>query len=140
MCGVVVMVDFNNESTITTPAADVVKITILQRRYDLLDSMEMYEKMSERGVAGGVHVVKSRLWTLFRELRPLLARRGKDKKGGTDSYTIILSLLEKGDFSSFDRALALIDEELDDLGLIKIDTKQRPSTHIVQRNRTAGQE
>jgi hypothetical protein len=68
------MVDFDNETTIGTPASDVVKILILQRRADLFEAIEDYNKRNFKGIEADISIFKARLITLWIELEETLKR------------------------------------------------------------------
>jgi len=130
------MVDFNNESTIGTPATDVEKISILQRRYDLLEAYEHYRKGRMQGVNINLSVVRARLTSLFLEVQATLKRRFKK-----DEYEEIKSLvfadnLEEEDFK---KALFIINEELDNLRLTRVDNqKVYNSFKVEEENKIKG--
>lgn len=114
------MVDFNNDTTIGTPASDVEKISILQRRYDFIEAWEDYKKKKYRGIASPTDVIKVRLMSLFLEIQAMLKRRQKaedykdlyDKcMGGKDDKAIL-------------EAFITINEFIDVLRLTRIDTQK----------------
>ena len=61
------MVDFNNEATIGTPAANVVKILILQARANAIEALEFYNKRTSLGVEANQTTLKDRLGSWFLE-------------------------------------------------------------------------
>ena len=77
------MVDFNNEITVGTPAADVVKILILQARANVFDSLEKYNRDKNRNIESDKATLKARLGTWFLEHEAFIKRQLgniKDKK------------------------------------------------------------
>lgn len=52
--------DFNNETTVGIPAADVERISILQRRYDMIEALEDYKKKRLNGVGVTLSIVRAR--------------------------------------------------------------------------------
>lgn len=114
------MVDFNNDVTIGTPAVDVERISILQRRYDLLEALEDYKKKKFQGSNTNMSIVRARLISYFLEIQAILKRRLKDPE-----YIEVISKV----FSS-DNELEILDliykfnEMLDDIRLIRIDNKR----------------
>ena len=114
------MVDFNNDVTIGTPAVDVERISILQRRYDLLDALEDYKKKKFQGSNTNMSIVKARLVSFFLEIQAILKRRLKNP-----DYTAVVSKV----FSSNNETEILdliykFNEMLDDIRLIRIDNKR----------------
>lgn len=73
------MVDFNNENTIGTPAAEVVKIIILNRWWDLQEARESYYKNKYSGVNSNLSIVRARTRTLFDTLQASIKRRYKQE-------------------------------------------------------------
>lgn len=117
------MVDFNNETTIGTPAVDVQRISILQRRYDLFEAIENYQKRSFDNVKMSSAVVKARLMTLFLEIQPLIKRKYKEKE-----YQGMRSIcLGENKDITFEQVLKVIfqlNELLDEIRLTRVDNKQ----------------
>lgn len=128
------MVDFNNEATITTPAADVIKIEILERRYNLIEAVEAFNKQHQAGVHAETSIVKSRLLSLFMEIQPALDRGLKEK----DKEELSL-LLKSDDYKDLMRAYFIINTWLDRIRLIRIDTRQQYDRTIAEEeNKAAG--
>lgn len=129
------MVDFNNETTIGTPASDVEKISILQRRYDLIEAFEDYKKKRFNGIDISTCIIRARLISLFIEIQACLKRRLKDKE-----YQEIYDLCfkEKSEEKIL-IALLLINEELDKINLTKIDNQRvYDSTDVEAENDIKG--
>lgn len=129
------MVDFNNDTTIGTPALDVEKISILQRRYDFLEAYEDYKKKRMMNTPQPLNYTIARLITLFLECCAMLERRLQK-----EDYTILLNncfeaTTEEEVLFSFLR----INKELDTIQLIKIDTnKVYDSTKTETENKAKG--
>ena len=113
------MVDFNNETTVGRPAIDIVRVLILQRRSDLFEAWEFYKKKESDGVERGFPTVKARLFSLFLELQPMFKRRLKK-----ENYEYLIKLIESDEEKDIMAAIYKINEELDDINLIKMDTKK----------------
>lgn len=114
------MVDFNNENTITTPAGDVVKILILQRRNDFIEALEAYRKQINTGVASDIYIVQARLYSFFLELSASLYRTMKP-----EDFDELKLLLESKYYDDLIRAFNIINMWLDEKKLIRLDTKQQ---------------
>lgn len=113
------MVDFESERTVGTPASDIVRILILQRRADLFEAWEKYKKQSYMNVQADLSVVRARLYTFFLELQAGFKRRMKEK-----DYKKIKSQISSEDEEEVLAAIYFMNEELDKLKLIRIDTKK----------------
>jgi len=115
------MVDFNNEGTVTTPSWDLLKILALEKRENLLLSVEFFFKNKYQGSDDDhdIGIIKTRLWCLYFELEAWLNR----------SYSIAeidqLKLwIEDRDYKVVLRAITFLNKFMDEKSLIKIDTKQ----------------
>jgi len=131
------MVDFNNEATIGTPAADVEKISILQRRYDLIEAFEQYKKGRLANVGTSLSITRARLISLFLELQATLERRlTKDKKYQELKDLIFANSLTEEEILS---AIYIINRELDKINLTKIDNQRvYDSTSVETENKEKG--
>lgn len=114
------MVDFNNEATIGTPAADVEKISILQRRYDVIEAYEAYKKGKFMGHAQSLSIVKARLISLFIEIQAMLKRRLPKEEYDKLNICMNSTLIEEDILN----ILLRLNEFLDELKLTRIDTKK----------------
>lgn len=114
------MVDFNAETTVGTPASDVIRILILQRRADLFEAWEHYKKQGFQGIDSSLAVVRARLFTLWLELQAGLKRRLKDPE-----YKAIEKLIKSDDEQDIMQAIYTLNEELDKIKLTQIDTKKQ---------------
>lgn len=132
------MVDFESDATVARPAADIVRILILQRRNDLIDALEEYRKADFHGVQASLRVVRARLNSLFTELEASLKRR--HDKEGPSPYKELRSLIKEGDtIEEVEEAMSFINEELDNWKLTRIDTiKQYDSTDAETENSEKG--
>jgi hypothetical protein len=124
------MVDFNNETTIGTPAPEVQKILILQRRNDLIDSLEAYEKIVRQNssINTGTFIVASRAKALFYEIQAILKRSSTEEE-----YERLLSMLSSEDFPYLEEAYYTMNQFLDEKRIIRIDTKRQYDTSRVDQ-------
>ena len=128
------MVDFNNEATIGTPSTEVVKILILQRRYDLMESLEKHNRLQNQNQDSDTSTLRARLFTLFMEIQAGLKRRLPTKE-----YTELLDWMNSEEETDIMQAVYKINEELDKINLTKIDTKKvYDSTRVEKENRMKG--
>jgi len=129
------MVNFNNETTVTTPAGDVVKILLLQRRADLFEAIEKYHKEIYQGVSSTLSIIRARLFSLFLEMQGALNRKLKE----LDYLTHLDTIKNSTDFNSLLDETYFLNVQLDNMGLTKIDTrKQYDNTNVETENKVKG--
>lgn len=63
------MVNYNNDTTISTPPGDILKVAILERRAYFINGIEEYLKAKNRGSDPSLHFVYAGLYSLFLELQ-----------------------------------------------------------------------
>ena len=126
------MVDFNNDTTIGTPAVDIVRVLILQARANVYEALELYYKVKFSGVSARLNIVKARLITWFLEHQAYIKRIDEAK----------FKEIKKTLFNnSIDEATVLdliffFNELLDKLKITMIDTrKQYDRSKIEDENR-----
>jgi hypothetical protein len=129
------MVDFNSEATIGTPALEVEKISILQRRYDFIEALEDYKKKRMMNTPQPISYASARLYSLFMEIEPMLKRRLT-----LNLYRELKSLcLNQQNEGLLIYGFELINEQLDKINLIKIDTnKVYDPTNVETENKIKG--
>lgn len=137
------MVDFNNETTIGTPATEVEKISILQRRYDLIEAYEAYKKGRLGMVEANLSITRARLISLFLELQASLKRRlFKKAEGQTkNEYEKLKDSIfaDKLNEEQLLKVIFRINEELDEMRLIRVDNqKVYDSTDVEEENKEKG--
>jgi len=129
------MVNFNNESTITTAPQDIVKIMILERRKYVCDAMEHYFKQEGNGISPSLSLVRSRMIALFYEIQASL-KRDKDKN---EYEEIKKQIFESKDIEELQTSLGELNKWFDDKRLTRIDTiKNYDSTNVETENREKG--
>lgn len=124
------MVDFDNDSTVGTPAIDVQRITILQRRYDLFEAVEDYTKRTLMSGPYPFAIIRARLLIFYLELEPMLKRHTKKNED-----KIILSQIRDICFGETEKdikekdlfkAIIFLNKFLDSpLRLTRLDTRQQ---------------
>jgi len=128
------MVDFNNETTIGTPAVDVVRILILQRHSDLLEAYEQYNKQLYNGVQPSLAVVRARVLSLYIQIHASLKRRLSSK-----DYDELKRQVHSKELEDIKGTIFSLNDILDDLRLTRIDTKkQYDSTSVEAENKARG--
>lgn len=125
------MVDFNAEATVSAAATDILRILILQRRNDVIDSIEQYRKIEEHSDPD-TGVIRARLFSLFLEIQAMIKRKRKDYED-----------ISKGTLSKkFDELLEtfmILNEFLDENRLTRIDTKEvYDSTRVSSEDKQKG--
>ncbi len=130
------MVDFNNDSTIGTPAVDIERISILQRRYHLIEAYEEYKIKKYFGSQIPIHVVRARMLSLFIEIQATLKRRLKKNEYDELRKKVIS---EKTTDDEVYELIETINEELDEMRLTRVDTqKVYDSTDVEAENEVKG--
>ncbi len=128
------IVDFESETTIGTPAVDVVRILILQRRADVFEALEQYNKDNYANIQADLSVVRARLYSLFLELQGGLKRRLSDKE-----YTKIVKDLTNKEEETVLKIILMFNEYLDTLKLTVIDTKKKyDKTRVEKEHKIKG--
>lgn len=116
------MVDFNNDTTITGRSAeDILRVIIMERRYNLFEAIESYIKLSHVGNVGDhdVAVIKARLYTLFLEVEETIKRNLKE-----ESKLVELDvLLNSNNYDDLNKAVKIIMSVLDKVKLTRLDTR-----------------
>ena len=112
------MVDFNSEATVTTPSWELLKVLALEKRENLLLSVEFFfkNKLANEDVEHELNIIRARLWCLYYELEAWMLRNNQD----------VLSLRSQISSKSEVEVLAAVsavNKFMDDKGLTKIDTK-----------------
>lgn len=126
------MVDFNNETTISIAAIDIERVSILQRRYDVIEALEDYKKKRYGGAGAPLSYVRARLLSLFIELQAFLKRKLSEKEYGELQNTCFNSK----DEMELVEALFTINEILDSVRLIRVDTqKTYDGTNVEEENK-----
>lgn len=112
------MVNFDNETTITRPAIDIIRVLVLEKREDCISAGKGYHKVALEGASCSDSEFRSRLWALYSELRSSLKRHyPKD-------YEVMKENILRGEeedlFNTFDK----INEFLDMIKLTRLDTQK----------------
>jgi hypothetical protein len=125
------MVDFNAEATTSTPIPNLIKIVILEKRYNLFEAVEKYLGRHYQNIEVETYEIKARLNLLFFELQALFKRKLSDEE-----YNKLIEDLQKDDFETIKKTIFLINHYLDEWNVIKIDTRKKyDSTDIETENK-----
>ena len=119
--------DILDPQTLATPPQDLLKILILQRRNDALDSIEGYHKVLSAGSSPPPNIVYARVRVLFLDLEAGLRRHLKPEH---------FKELEKAVFSNnIDHCINAfrdINHYLDKINITTVDTKIKIDTTDVE--------
>ena len=118
------MVDFNNDTTITGRSAeDILRVIIMERRYNLFDAVENYVKLDAEGNATerDAALIKARAYALFLEIEETVKRHmEKDKEG----YANLLKCLNSNQYNLLLEAVRILMSVLDKVKLTRLDTRR----------------
>lgn len=127
------MVDFDNEITISKPAIDIERVSVLQRRQQFIDAYEIYQQDLASNIdRGSKGKVVARLISLFLQTEPMV-KRNLDQK----DYENMKKLVEKKSMSDKEIAETYekINTVLDKIHLTKLDIhKKIDRARVVQTN------
>jgi len=137
------MVDFNNETTVSTPATNIVKVLLLQARAVLFEALEQYYTHKFNGITPNISVARARLLIAFLELQGYLKRTlPKDRaKEEQKTYSQVFEKLDSEEFEEKDMKdlVQFLNVKLDKLNITKIDThKEYDRSSWEQDNKAHG--
>ena len=113
------MVNFNNETTVTTAPRDIIKIIILERRKYVIDAIEDHYKTVGRGLTPDKSVLHGRLMGLFYEVEPM-HKRSMSETEYQELKDKLFTKLQESHIEVFNRINNLMDKK----GITKIDTRK----------------
>jgi hypothetical protein len=127
---VLVVVDFNNETTVTTPPGEIVKVVVLERREQVIEALESYYSLegSDVDMQHKTTVLRARMLALWFQMQAMVRRRRKDAKGGNEDPTydeIQERMLVAKEFEQILDCFEWMNEFIDDMGLTYIDSRAR---------------
>ena len=114
------MVNFDNETTVATPAKDVMKIYLLQCKAFVEDVWRNYRKADFAGANPGLFEVRSALEQLYLVMEPMIERHWDDQEIKKED---ILHNIEHAKKDSFLKLIIKFNKVLDKTKLTRIDTK-----------------
>lgn len=115
------MVNFENETTVATPAKDVMKIYLLQCKAFAEDTWRKYRKIYYNGNASSLADCKAAVEQLYIVMKPMLDRHWDDK---TMLKENILNEIEKGKDREILQIMIKLNYILDKMNLTRLDTTQ----------------
>jgi hypothetical protein len=126
------MVDFNSEGTMSKPPKEVMALIIIEKLYNFLEADEQYTKTMLNGASLGLAVSRARLRSLFLVTHEMLKRRIKKKEDFEKVQKVCMNLQDKVDGEALMESFIIILQVLDDMQLIKLDTKPQYNRHRVE--------
>jgi len=122
--------DFNNEGTMSKPPREVMALIIIEKIYNFIEADESYRKTKLQGANMNLAVSRARFGSLYLISRELLERKLTPED--LEKVRIVsVELDKKIEYPELIEAYIIILKILDQLGLVKLDT--RPA---YQRHRT----
>jgi len=127
------MVDFNSEGTMSKPPKEVMALIIIEKVYNFLEADESYTQTFINGANTGLAVCRARLRALFLVTHEMLKRRIKNPEDFEKVESLCMDLT-KNNLTSADlmESFIIILQVLDDMQLIKLDTKPQYNRHRVE--------
>ena len=138
------MVDFNNDSTVSTPPGDVVKIVVLERREQVIEALESYHHtdFSKQDTSHKLAILHSRIMALWYQIQAMVYRRTIKAKGTEEdpSYAMIeRKVLGAKTQDQMVEVFEWMNCFIDDMGLTFIDSRPRfDRTRVEQTNLRMG--
>lgn len=117
------MVDFNNDSTVSTPPGDVVKIVVLERREQCIEALESFHNMEAAHLETGhkLSVLRARVMAFWYQVQAMVKRRLPLE----DYERVRLAFEEAKTADDLVEGFEWLNEFVDDLGLTFIDSRAR---------------
>lgn len=124
------MVDFNNDSTVSTPPGDVVKIVILEARQQVTQSIEFYDRYEYQGLDahGRLAEIYGNVRHLWNQLQASAMRRLKPAKGTEDdpTYEMVDEVIDRAKtYEELKAAFRWMNWFIDDMGLTLVDSRPK---------------
>lgn len=132
------MVDYNNNNTIATPAIDINRIQILERRAYVIQALKDYYRYRSSGASSNTINVRCNLVALFYELQETIRRKYKDCKelSYQEMYDILFPKKGQSNFEDVIKVWHKINFMLGEMNLTKVDTrKEYDTTDVEEENR-----
>jgi len=125
---------FNAEATISTPAIDIVRVLVLQRCDNAIESIELHRRKSADGINFSTAEASARVNSLFLLIRNVLERRLKP-----EHYNILKDNIKSEDIDKILKAFEVMLDALDQIRLTRLDTgKQIDTTSVEDENNESG--
>jgi len=117
------MVNFDNDTTVATPAKDVMKIYLLQCKAYVEDCWRDYSKVYYLGSQGDTSKIKAGLEQLYLVMHPMIERHWIDDDMGLKKAEI-RTAIQKASPDDLFNLIIKFNAILDNVQLTKLDTRQ----------------
>ena len=133
------MVNFNNETTVSSPAANIVKLLVIEARYNSFLALEEYNSKISSSVNYNQGRLRARLSKWFLEHQAYLDRtftKVEDIKEITDVKRDLFFNKKDLEYSRILEIIIFLNNIMDRLRITKLDTKtQYDTTNIEEDNK-----
>jgi len=133
------MVNFNNETTVSSPAANIIKLLVIEARYNSFLAFEEYNNKISSSVNYNQGRVRARLGTWFLEHQAYLERTFTKAEDIAEIEEVKRDLFFNKKDLEYSRILEIIvflNNVIDKLKITKLDTKlQYDTTNIEEDNK-----
>lgn len=124
------MVNFNDSQTVSTPALNINKVLIIQRRAELIDALEQwrisyYSDISNQKFKS---ILRGKIYSLFIEIKSMLKRKYEKK-----AFEQLETEIKSDDINDIYMAIDKLNDFLDELDLTKIDTRRNINTGRIEK-------
>jgi len=129
------MVNFNNENTVSTPAANIVKLLLIEARYNSFLALEEYNSKISGSVNYNQGRVRARLGTWFLEHQAYLDRTFTKVEDITEIEAVKRDLFFNKKDLEYSRILEIVvflNNVIDKLKITKLDTKHQYDTTDIE--------
>lgn len=123
------MVDFNNETTIGTPALDVMRIYLLEQKANTEEAWRWFRDKDFDGIEGGLNKVRSRLEVWYLIMYPMIERHYKDEKITKEELE---KEIVKGNKEIIFKIIKKFNQLLDDMHITRLDNKPKYNKHSIE--------
>lgn len=136
------MVNFNNETTVSSPAANIVKLLVIEARYNSFLAIEEYNSKISASVNFNQGRVRARLGTWFLEHQAYIERVFTKAEDIEEIQKVKDDLFFQKKDLEYARLLEIViflNEIIDKLKITKLDTKKQYDTTDVEEDNKANE-
>ena len=131
------MVNFNNETTVSSPAANIVKLLVIEARYNSFLALEEYNSKISGSINYNQGRVRARLGTWYLEHQAYLERTFTKAEDIIEIDAVKKDLFFNKQDLEYTRILEIIiflNNIIDKLKITKLDTKQQYDTTNIEED------
>jgi len=136
------MVDFNNETTVSSPAANIVKLLVVEARYNSFLAVEEYNNKISSSVNYNQGRLRARLGTWFLEHQAYLDRtftKAEDIKEILEVKKDLFFNKKDLEYSRIMEIIIFLNNVIDKLKITKLDTRQQYDTTDIEEDNKANE-